>query len=232
MNDLKKSVVTMKLKSLVRNIPVLYNSVLNVRHYILVLKSLRNTILEIEGNIWIKKDIIGQRNSIYVKKNCRAKKLIIKIRGNNNKLIIAENCIFGPQCYIWLEGNDITVCIGKDTTFTSQCHINAQEHRSEITIGKDCMFSNHIIVRTSDSHPIYEMETGQRINKPESIAIGDHVWIAPNVKIMKGSYIPDGCIIGSDSTISKVFNEKNALIVGRPARTVKSKIFWTREKLF
>ena len=94
------------------------------------------------------------------------------------------------------------------------------------------MFSNHIIVRTSDSHPIYDRITKERINKAESVKIGNHVWIAPNTKIMKGSIIPDGCIIGSDTTVSKPFDEKNALIVGRPARIIRRDVEWTREQLF
>ncbi len=94
------------------------------------------------------------------------------------------------------------------------------------------MFSNHIIVRTSDSHPIFDLVSGERLNKPDSVTIGNHVWVAPNVKIMKGSVIPDGCIIGSDTTTSKAFYEKNVLIVGRPAHIIKKNINWTRDKLF
>ena len=64
------------------------------------------------------------------------------------------------------------------------------------------------------------------------VNIGKHVWIAPNTKIMKGSVIPDGCIIGSDTTIAKEFSIENSLIVGRPAKVVKKDIFWTRDNLF
>ncbi len=94
------------------------------------------------------------------------------------------------------------------------------------------MFSNHIIVRTSDSHPIYDTLTKQRINSPKPVNIGNHVWIAPNTKIMKGAIIPDNCIIGSDTTITKTFSEPNSLIVGRPAKVVRTNVDWTREKLF
>lgn len=94
------------------------------------------------------------------------------------------------------------------------------------------MFSNHIIVRTSDSHPIYDKITNERINNALPIVIGNHVWIAPNTKIMKGAIIPNGCIIGSDTTISKQFLETDSLIVGRPARIVRQNIAWSREQIF
>lgn len=94
------------------------------------------------------------------------------------------------------------------------------------------MFSNNIIVRTSDSHPIYDLFSNIRINKCGSIIIGNHVWIAPNSKIMKNAVIPDNCVIGSDTTVSKAFNINNCLIVGRPAKIIKQGIHWTRELLF
>jgi len=131
-----------------------------------------------------------------------------------------------------MEGDGIKIRIGKNSTFTTRCHINAQENYSRITIGKDCMFSNHIILRTSDSHPIYDTITHTRINAAEPITIGNHVWIAPNTKIMKGAIIPDDTIIGSDTTVSKPFAETNTLIVGRPAKVVRTNINWTREQLF
>lgn len=92
------------------------------------------------------------------------------------------------------------------------------------------MFSNHIIVRTSDSHPIYDMATGNRINPAKDIYIGDHVWIAPDTKIMKGAVIGNGSIIGSNSMVSKEI-PANSLAVGMPAKVVKQDIKWTREDI-
>lgn len=93
------------------------------------------------------------------------------------------------------------------------------------------MLSNHIIIRTSDSHPIYDVTTRKRLNSAKSVAIGEHVWIAPDTKIMKGAIIGNGCIVGSNTMVNKSFPD-NSLIVGMPAKIVKSNIYWTREKLF
>lgn len=94
------------------------------------------------------------------------------------------------------------------------------------------MFSNTIVVRTSDSHPIYEEKTDTRLNPPQNVSIGNHVWIAPNVKIMKGANILNGVIIGSDTTINAGTIKENTLAVGRPARVVKENVRWTREQLY
>ncbi len=113
----------------------------------------------------------------------------VRIRGNNNTIIIHENCVIGDRCSFWLEGNNIKIEVGANITFTNTVHLCAQEDNSEIIIGDDGMFSNSIIIRTSDSHPIYEISTNKRINYSQNVHIGSHVWIAPNTKIMKGAVV-------------------------------------------
>lgn len=199
---------------------------------ILTYRSVLKTTFDVKGKGRLIKDIIGENNIVHVMRGTITDHLRIRIRGNNNHLTIHEDCIFGRDCSIWMEGNDIDIEIGAGSTFTRNCHVNAQESFSFIKIGKDCMFSNNIIVRTSDSHPIYDITTNERINYPKPVVIGNHVWIAPNTKIMKGAIISDESIVGSDTTVSSCFNEKNVLIVGRPAKIVKTNVKWTRESLF
>lgn len=57
-------------------------------------------------------------------------------------------------------------------------------------------------------------------DEPKSIVIGDNVWIAINVVILKGSVIGDNCIISAGSVVKGVF-PKNSIISGNPARVVK-----------
>lgn len=152
------------------------------------------------------------------------------IRGNGNRLVIGKNCIVGPRCSFRLEGNDITIEVDDGTTFTRDVQLCAQENDSRIIVGKDVMFSNSIIVRTSDSHPIYNA-AGERENFPADVLIGDHVWIAPNSKVFKGVHIGSGAIIGSDSLVTKSV-PPSSLSVGHPAKVVKENIYWTRERLY
>ena len=179
----------------------------------------------------LSKDILGLNNVIRIGKNSFIKSATVRIHGNNNQLIIDDNVIIGPNCSFWMEGNNCRIHIGSKTTVTRDVQLNCQENDMEISLGQDCMLSNNIIIRTSDSHPIYDENTGNRINLPKSISIGNHVWIAPNTKIMKGAIIGDGCIIGSDTTVSKIIPPQS-LAVGRPCKIVKTGVKWTRENLF
>lgn len=190
-----------------------------------------NFRLENKGVALVNKDIQGKNHSILIEEECILCNTKIYIRGNNNKIIFEKGCHIGENCSFWMEGNNISIIIGEGTTFTHTVHFCAQEDGTTITVGKDCMFSNNIIVRTSDSHPMYDIENGNRINMPHDVLIGEHVWIAPNTKIMKGAIIGNGAVIGSDTMVTKEI-PTNSLAVGHPAKVVRQNIEWTREKLF
>lgn len=184
-----------------------------------------------KGCTRLSKDITGHGHSIVIGEGSRMDRSSIYIRGNNNRLKIGKNCIFGKNCSFRMEGSNITITIGDNSTFTSNVNFTAQEDGTSILIGDDCMFSNTIVVRTSDSHPIYSKGSGERLNLPGNVVIGNHVWVAPNSKIMKGAEIGEGTVIGSDTMINKPIPSR-VLAVGMPARVVKENIEWTREKLF
>ena len=93
------------------------------------------------------------------------------------------------------------------------------------------MFSHGIIVRTSDAHPIYDITTKKIINKSKNIRIGNHVWIGQNATILKNVQIPDNCIIGASSLVTKSFNKNNVIIAGSPAKIVKSNVNWDRSAI-
>lgn len=182
------------------------------------------------GDAVIRKDVAGERNAIVVGKDTVMMDVAVRIRGNGNRIVIEDNCHIGPDCSFWMEGNGITIVIGEGTTFTSKVHFCAQEDGTSIMVGKDCMFANTITVRTSDSHPVYD-EAGVRINLPGNVVIGEHVWIAPGVRVMKGVSLGDGAIVGAGSIVTKDVPEA-CLAAGVPAKVVREKVMWTREQLF
>lgn len=176
------------------------------------------------------KQIDGVGNHIVIGESTFLKGTKFRIIGNNNTITIGKKCYIGKGCSFWMEGNNISITIGDRNSFTCICHLNAQEDGSSIKIGNDCMFSNNIIVRTSDSHPIYDLQTNQRINPAKNVIIGNHVWIAPQSIIMKGAEIANGAIIGSRTFVTKKIPE-NSLAVGAPAKVVKTNVSWSRENI-
>lgn len=81
------------------------------------------------------------------------------------------------------------------------------------------------IVMDSDHHKIYD-DNDMCINPDKEVIIGSNVWVGARSFILKGCSIPDGCIIGANTTITKSFTEKKAIIAGNPARVLKQNINW------
>ena len=92
------------------------------------------------------------------------------------------------------------------------------------------MLSSGIKFKTGDSHSIINSDKNVRINPDGNVNIGDHVWIGQEVIILKNTHIGDNCVIGIRSLVTKDFGE-NLLVAGIPAKIIKQKINWTRERL-
>lgn len=98
-----------------------------------------------------------------------------------------------------------------------------------VKIGNDVLVGWNVNIRDSDGHPIYklnDLKNTTNINKP--VIIGNNVWIAANVDILKGVVIPDKCVIGYNSCVTKKFTESNCIIGGYPAKTIQNNIDWCK----
>lgn len=100
--------------------------------------------------------------------------------------------------------------------------------RDEITIGSDVLVSWDTLIMDTDFHASVNSTTGMKNQVTSPITIGDNVWIGARATILKGSKIPNGCVIGAASLVNKKFSEENTLIAGNPAKVVKENI--TRAK--
>ena len=60
-------------------------------------------------------DVCGEKNRICIGENTFLKDTIFKINGNNNTLVIEENCYIGPKCSFWIEGDNSLIHIKKHT---------------------------------------------------------------------------------------------------------------------
>ena len=167
----------------------------------------------------------GGGNSILC--HSRIPNLTIQINGHNITVKIGKNVRMGKWCDIHVIGDNIQVEIGDDCTFGHQCKIFARENGSKIIIGEDCMFGAQITVRNGDGHPIYNLETGERINKYGNIYIADHVWVAHQAYILKGVNIYNNAVIGARAVVTRDV-PCNSIAVGNPCRIVKNNVRWER----
>lgn len=150
----------------------------------------------------------------------------VEIRGKNNRVIIGADCVVRGK--IVVKGRNQTVSVGEHTTFQS-IYLLCDEH-CDIRIGRWCMFSRDIEVRTTDAHSVVDAKTGLRLNQPDSVLIGDHVWVGVGALISKGAVVPEDCVVGAYSFVNSIFAERQVIIAGTPAKVVKQGVTWHRSR--
>lgn len=112
--------------------------------------------------------------------------------------------------------------LGNNFTVTAESEIVVQKN---IQFGDNVLISWDCLIMDTDFHKIYD-QTGELINSPEPIIVGQKVWIGCRTVILKGSKISDGSIIGASSFLSKDISSESGIFAGNPIRFIKSNISW------
>lgn len=145
-------------------------------------------------------------------------KTFLNIRG---KMLIEGNFSIGRGCKIDVGKNGV-LKIGKGGYINSNTKLIVT-HKLEI--GDNCAISWDCQFLDEDFHKIdYGNKRETTFN---DIFIGNNVWIGCGVKIYKGSYIANGCVIASDSVVKGIFKQKKCLLGGYPVKVLKENIDWT-----
>ena len=171
----------------------------------------------------------GKNNTLVVGDFSRLQGCTITISGSNNVIQIGDRCMCNQACFC-IEDDNNTIRLDDRTLLCGKIELAAIEGTS-IEIGKECLFSSNIDIRTGDSHSLLQKGTGTRINPSKSIRIGDHVWVGRSVTILKGTTVPENCMVGAASLLCKAYVKPNCVLAGVPAREVKQDIEWIGERI-
>ena len=105
-------------------------------------------------------------------------------------------------------------------------HVSINDHavllgHGGLTIGNDVRIAAHVVIASFD-HNFDDLDKPIRMQgitrKP--ISIGNDVWIGAGAKILGGSHIADGCVIGANAVL-KGTTLPFGVYVGNPARLIK-----------
>jgi len=191
-----------------------------------IVRTSPSTILEMESDISGRLIVDGTNCRVRVGKNVVLNSDILIYGAVSDATIeIADNCSLGGQFRL-VGGVGGTIRIGEGTSF-NQVGVSLHEG-AHVSFGRDCMLSTDIHMDPSDMHPIFDRATGERLNPPQDIHVGDHVWLGTRVLLLKGVEIGSGSIVGAGSMVTGKLPE-NILAVGSPARVVRENVVWTRD---
>lgn len=190
----------------------------------------KNNQIEIIGGQKVNSriQIMGNGNKVVMEKGALLLNSLIKISGNNNTIVLkAKSYVSGAE--LWVENNNCELSIGERTFVGHHSHLACTEDGSKLIVGCNGMISSYVQVRTGDSHSIVDME-GNRINKAQSVMIGDHCWIGEGSKILKGVTLEGDDIVSTGAIVTKSFG-RNVLLGGIPAKVLKENVKWNSERL-
>ena len=153
----------------------------------------------------------------------------IRVAGDDNYIKIDTGLdVLSLQIIHIKDNNKIT--IGKNFFSSGLVKVDfAAESNLEFSIGNDCMFGQNIKFMLGDNHRIYDINTNEQLNASKrGIKIGNHVWLARNVVMLKDTSIADNSVVAYGSLVTKNFLKENILIGGYPAKELKENINWEK----
>jgi len=209
-----------------------FRALLSVYNHLPFLNSFRGKLRKEIGIARLRRCRIvssGTGNRLVINDLSRLHHCEMYISGSNNTIVIGERCYFNHVVFC-IEGDGNTIEIGNHTGLYGRAELAAIEGTT-ISIGDNCMFSSDVYLRTGDSHSVLRKGTRERINPSKSIHIGNHVWIGTKVTVLKGTRVPQDCIVGAGSLLTHAFEHPNCVLAGVPAKEVKQDVDWTDQRL-
>lgn len=151
----------------------------------------------------------------------------VRMAGAGHTLEIGANCHLMNVVFAF-EDAHCRITLGAGTTIESG-HIAAVEPGSTVTIGADCMLADGIDLRTSDSHAVLDAASGERLNPPGHVRLGDHVWLGAHAAVLKGVTIGDHAVIGARAVVTRDV-PAGCVAAGAPARVLREGVTWRRAR--
>ncbi len=171
----------------------------------------------------------GTGHTIKIEKPYYFKDSSITIDGHNNSVYIGSSKIGFNQLEILIAQNGCNkeLRFGKDCSCISLV-IFQHENNSKVLIGNNCMFARNTCIQATDSHSIIDCSTNKPINFGKEVVLGNNVWVAQDVTILKNVHIPDNVVVQTKALVVKDVPESNCVVGGIPAKIIKSNVRWTR----
>lgn len=167
----------------------------------------------------LQKLIRKYRQAVFRKKiHCPHKQFLLvgRITAINPNVTLGKNVTIYPDVMIFGDG---PVVIGDNVSIGNGTIIASLSEKG-ITIGKDTMIAAQNYIIDCDHGMDIGVPMREQKQSAEPITIGEDVWLAANVTVLKGSKIGNGAVVGAKGLVKGEIPE-NAVAVGIPAKVLK-----------
>jgi acetyltransferase-like isoleucine patch superfamily enzyme len=134
-------------------------------------------------------------------------------------IFVDDNVVVKEGARICACNEKATIKIGKNTTVGYHNFYFASE---QIEIGENCLIAPFVYIVDSNHKIAKEQLINEQANETSPIKIGNDVWIASNVTILKGVTIGDGAVIAANSVVNKDISPYT-IVGGTPARFISKR---------
>lgn len=191
-----------------------------------------NNVISYEGEMLsqgIRILFCGLNNKLIIDKRARVKNLSVRFDCDNGVVKIGKHWGLSPLRANIRVGQDSSIFIGENVTATTPVQLSAVEGTS-IHIDDDVMIAGNVKIRGDDGHPIFDIDSGKRVNPAQDIRIRGHVWVGMDSTILGGSFLDEGSVVGTKSLVKGKF-PNNCIIAGAPAQVIRTDVAWERPHL-
>jgi acetyltransferase-like isoleucine patch superfamily enzyme len=129
---------------------------------------------------------------------------------------------------VLIVGQNASIHIGERTKFNKPCQLEATNDR-KISLGSNCLMAN-VNFYTSDGINVKALADQAVVNPAADIVIENHVWIAENSLVLKGSVIQHDSVVAAGSIVSGLI-EANSIAAGNPAKVIRQGVTWDDQRL-
>ena len=181
---------------------------------------LKSRVYTLVITYFYKNIVLGKKTYVYHKSK------ILNCSGG--QINIGKNCMIGRSDKHYHAGMPFYTSILNDgvnsqVIIGSNCRINgAYIHAKKlIKIGDNCVIATGVIIIDTNGHQVKSYDRTVGSDNPDSIIIGNNVWIGLNAIILKGTEIGDNSIISAGTVVKGTI----------PPNTVVERIPYTLSKI-
>ena len=144
-------------------------------------------------------------------------KILGKVHLINKNIKIGNNVVIYPEVQFFGDGD---IVIGDNVSIGNGTILYSSKKGGGITIGNNTLISAQCYIIDSDHGMGKNMLIREQCNIVTPVSIGNDIWISAGCKILRGSNIGDGCIVGAMTLVKGDF-PPNSVIVGIPGKVIK-----------
>lgn len=165
------------------------------------------------------KIVIGEGNVEIGANKLRGSKAETYIRLRSGALWdVRQGCLISYGATIEILQNAVL-----ESGFFSMNSFSVLVAAQKITIGQDVMIGRNVVIYDSDFHKIDENGSVS-----EQVSIQDHVWIASNAMVLKGTEVGSGAVIAANTLVTKDISDRVLVAEKRHLTVLGENVDWQR----